>query len=143
MKIQHMLDQKGHDVHAISRRSTMEQAVGVLGEKNIGAVVVTDDDGAVCGILSERDVVRHMSRSGAGILSSSVDEYMTKNVVTCGLDGDLQDIMQIMSTRRIRHLPVVEDGKLTGIVSIGDVVKRKIELAEKEAESLKQYIAAG
>ncbi|MCI5043598.1 MAG: CBS domain-containing protein [Aquisalinus sp.] len=143
MKIQHMLDQKGHGVHAISRQSSMEQAVGVLGEKNIGAVVVTDDNGGVCGILSERDIVRHMSRSGPGILSAAVDEYMTKNVVTCSPDGDLQDIMEIMSARRIRHLPVVEEGKLTGIVSIGDVVKRKIELAEEEAESLKQYIAAG
>ena len=87
--------------------------------------------------------MRHMSRSGPGILSAAVDRYMTKNVVTCSPDGDLQDIMEIMSARRIRHLPVVEEGKLTGIVSIGDVVKRKIELAEEEAESLKQYIAAG
>ncbi|WP_306249671.1 CBS domain-containing protein [Parvularcula sp. IMCC14364] len=143
MKIHQMLDQKGYDVQAIDRHATMEQAVGVLGEKNIGAVVVTDGDGSVCGILSERDVVRHMSRSGPGILTAAVDDYMTKNVVTCTRDADLQDVMEIMSKRRIRHLPVVEDGKLVGIVSIGDVVKRKIELAEEEAESLKQYIAAG
>ncbi len=143
MKVHDMLKQKGDSVEAIARNQTMEQAVSLLGGKNIGALVVIEPDGSVCGILSERDIVRHLSITGTAILDSTIEGFMTKNVVTCTKENDLNEIMALMTKRRIRHLPVVEEGKLAGIISIGDVVKRKIELAEQEAENLKQYIATG
>ncbi len=143
MKVYDILEQKGYGVHALARTSTLQQAVDVLGSKNIGALVITETDDTVCGILSERDIVRHLSISGTSILTGPIDDYMTKNVVTATKESHLDDVSGLMTKRRIRHLPIVEDGKLAGIITIGDVVKRKIELAESEAESLKQYIAAG
>ena len=143
MKVEQILDQKGTAVEAIARGSSLKDAVKVLGEKNIGAVVVTESDGTVCGILSERDVVKQLSAAGDTLLTGSIESMMTKNVYTCTRQDTVNDLMELMTEKRIRHLPVVEDGKLTGIVSIGDVVKRKIEETEVEAATLREYIAAG
>jgi CBS domain-containing protein len=143
MKVEQILDQKGTAVEAIARGSSLKDAVKVLGEKNIGAVVVTESDGTVCGILSERDVVKQLSAAGDTLLTGSIESVMTKNVYTCTCQDTVNDLMELMTEKRIRHLPVVEDGKLTGIVSIGDVVKRKIEETEVEAATLREYIAAG
>ena len=143
MKVEQILDQKGTAVEAIARGSSLKDAVKVLGEKNIGAVVVTESDGTVCGILSERDVVKQLSAAGDTLLTGSIENVMTKNVYTCTCQDTVNDLMELMTEKRIRHLPVVEDGKLTGIISIGDVVKRKIEETEVEAATLREYIAAG
>ena len=143
MKVENILGAKGSAVYAVRRNMAVSDAVEMLGSKNIGAVVVTEEDGTVCGILSERDVVRQLSVSGPPALSGPIEDCMTRNVVTTTKDAQVNDLMNMMTEKRIRHLPVVEDGKLTGIVSIGDVVKRKIQETEEEAASLREYIAAG
>lgn len=142
MKVENILNSKGDGVHAVRRDMAVSQAVEVLGNKNIGAVVVTETDGTVCGILSERDVVRHLSVNGLSSLGGLVGDCMTRNVVTTTKEAQVNELMTMMTARRIRHLPVVDNGKLAGIVSIGDVVKLKIEETEKEAASLREYIAA-
>jgi CBS domain-containing protein len=119
----------------------VRDAVAALNRFNIGAVVVVDTEGAVVGILSERDVVRLLGRDPAGALDEPVSACMTAKVVTCSRDTPIAELMEQMTHYRIRHMPVVEDGDLKGIVSIGDVVKRKIEETEREAEALREYIA--
>lgn len=127
---------------AVSGATSVKDAVDLLGEKNIGAVVVKDDGGAVAGIFSERDVVRRLKSEGPGVLARPVADCMTKAPVTCTLETSLDELMGVMTKKRIRHVPVVENGSLVGIVSIGDVVKRKIDNIEREAAALKQYIAS-
>lgn len=142
MKVENILRSKGVDVFTVSEGMSIREAVSVLGDKNIGAVIVRGEDQAVTGILSERDVVRRLRSEGAGALELSVKACMTANPYTCEPDATIDDILGQMTTKRIRHMPVVKDGQLIGVVSIGDVVKRKIELAELEAEQLKGYIAS-
>ena len=142
MKVEQILQSKGADVFAVQDAMTVKEAVDVLGEKNIGAVIVKDGGGAVCGIFSERDVVRRLKSEGHGVLSRPVADCMTKKPITCALDTDIDELMSLMTTKRIRYVPVVSAGKLVCIVSIGDVVKRKIESAEQEAAALKEYIAS-
>ncbi len=142
MKVEHILQSKGADVFAVSGATSVKDAIDILGEKNIGAVVVKNGDGTVSGIFSERDVVRRLRKEGPDVLSRPVSDCMTKNPFTCTLDTTLDELMGVMTNRRIRHMPVVDKGRLVGIVSIGDVVKRKIDDAEREAAALKQYIAS-
>lgn len=142
MKVEHILQTKGADVFAVSGATTVKDAVDLLGDKNIGAVVVKDERGGVSGIFSERDVVRRLKSEGAGVLGRPVSDCMTANPLTCTLETELDELMSTMTNRRVRHIPVVEKGKLVGIVSIGDVVKRKIDSAEREAAMLKEYIAS-
>jgi len=142
VKVEHILQSKGADVFAVTDAMTVKEAVDVLGEKNIGAVIVKDGGGAVSGIFSERDVVRRLQSEGPGVLSRPVSDCMTRKPITCSLETDLDELMSLMTTKRIRHVPVVNGGALVGLVSIGDVVKRKIENAEREAEALKEYIAS-
>lgn len=142
MKVEHILQSKGADVFAVSGATSVRDAIDILGEKNIGAVVVKNGDGTVSGIFSERDVVRRLRKEGPDVLSRPVSDCMTKNPFTCTLDTTLDELMAVMTNRRIRHMPVVDKGRLVGIVSIGDVVKRKIDDAEREAAALKQYIAS-
>ncbi|MEK7266675.1 MAG: CBS domain-containing protein [Pseudomonadota bacterium] len=142
MKVEHILRSKGADVFAVSDATTVREAVDLLGEKNIGAVVVKDKGGAVSGIFSERDVVRRLKSEGPDALSRPVSDCMTKNPFTCTLDTSLDELMGVMTKKRIRHMPVIHEGKLAGIVSIGDVVKRKIDDIEREAAMLKDYIAS-
>lgn len=142
MKVEQILQIKGAEVFAVSESSSVAEAVGLLGEKNIGAVVVRNEAGAVVGILSERDVVRRLKAEGAGVLGAKVGACMTRNPHTCTPDHSIDDLMAMMTTRRIRHIPVVDGGKMVGLISIGDVVKRKIELTEQEAAALKEYIAS-
>ena len=141
MKVENILQSKGADVYAVNDTAPIREAVGVLGEKNIGAVIVRNETGDITGILSERDIVRRLKSDGAGVLEKPVSACMTPKPYTCGPDANINDIMSEMTQKRIRHLPVVDGGKLIGVVSIGDVVKRKIELAEREAAELKSYIA--
>lgn len=143
MKVEHILHAKGADVYAVSRSTSVRDAIDVLGDKNIGAVLVKDERGGVVGIFSERDVVRRLQNDGPGVLARPVADCMTQNVVSCDPDMELDDVLSMMTTKRIRHLPVMRDGALIGIISIGDVVKRKIDIAEQEAAALKNYIASG
>ena len=115
----------------------------ILNENRIGAILIRDDDGFVSGVLSERDIVRGLAVMGAGCLETPVSELMTREVVFCGPEDDINTIMAIMTDRRIRHLPVMRDNQLLGIISIGDVVKFRIEEIETEAATMRQYIATG
>lgn len=142
MKVEQILQAKGADVFAVTGAMTVRDAVNILGEKNIGAVVVKGADGGVVGIISERDVVRRLKGEGPSALDRPVAECMTKNPFTCTRDTTLDELMGEMTKKRIRHMPVVENGRLVGIVSIGDVVKKKIEDIEREALMLKEYIAS-
>ncbi len=141
MQVENILQSKGRAVTTVSPRTSIAEAVGLLNTHRIGAVVVLDGK-RVVGILSERDVVRHLGTDWAALSSRSVSDVMTKDVVTAGRYATVAEIMERMTERRIRHLPIVEGGELVGIVSIGDVVKRKIEETEQEAEALKEYIAS-
>jgi CBS domain-containing protein len=141
MQVDAILQSKGTTVHTVRANALVKDAVGALNKYNIGAVVVMDADGEVAGIVSERDVVRLLGRDPAGALQRPVSECMTANVVTCMRDTPIAELMEQMTRFRIRHMPVVEAGELMGIVSIGDVVKRKIEETEQEASALREYIA--
>ena len=142
MKVEQILKSKGADVFAVMETDSISDAVSVLNEKNIGAVVVRGNSGKVVGILSERDVVRRLGSKGGDALVMRVQECMTPDPFTCSSEATLDDVMSQMTHKRIRHLPVTNEGELVGVISIGDVVKRKIELAEQEAQALKEYISS-
>lgn len=141
MKVEKILGAKGADVYCVSPTSTVSEAVDLLGDKNIGAVIVKGEGGRVTGILSERDVVRTIRSRGAAVLADPVSTCMTADPFTCSLETSVDALMAEMTEKRIRHMPVVKDGALVGLVSIGDVVKRKIQESEQEAAALKEYIA--
>jgi CBS domain-containing protein len=140
MKVRTMIAQKGERVLTIQANATIATAVEILHAEKIGALVVSDDGVGVEGILSERDVVRGLQKHGAALLDKPVSSFMTAPVKTCGMADDIQDIMAQMTRSRIRHLPVVEDGKLRGMISIGDVVKNRLEELEAEANALRDYV---
>lgn len=142
MQVETILQSKGHAVHTVEAGAPLSEAVGILNSKKIGAVVVVDARGAVVGILSERDIVRRLDKDPVALLASPVRNAMTAKVITCPSNTPVSGLMETMTQHRIRHIPIVDDGHLTGIVSIGDVVKRKIEEAEQEALALKEYIAS-
>ena len=143
MKINDVIHAKSQQaVVTISPDATVRELVALLAEHNVGALVVSDDGERVSGIVSERDVVRRLHADDA-VLDAPVSMIMTEDVRTCtGADG-LTDLMQTMTEHRIRHVPVVADGRLTGIISIGDVVKRRIMETELEANALRGYITTG
>jgi CBS domain-containing protein len=140
MRIHDILRKKGSAVATIRPDATVRELLGALAEHNIGAVVVSTDGRTIAGIVSERDVVRRMHERGPDLLHAHVAEIMTSHVRTCGLDDKVDGLRAIMTRHRIRHLPVVKDGALAGIVSIGDVVKSAIEELEDEREYLVGYI---
>lgn len=140
MKISDVLRSKGSDVVTASPDDTVADLLTALAEHGIGAVVVSLGDGAVDGIVSERDVVRHLHRTGTGVLDQPVSAIMTADVHTCTSQDDLSDLESRMTERRIRHVPVVEDGRLVAIVSIGDVVKHRIRDLAAERDQLEAYI---
>lgn len=141
MSVSEILAQKGSDVVTVDVQWTVEDVVKCLAENKIGAAVVLDERDAVCGIVSERDIIRRIGVDGCDILKDSVSQCMTHKVVACDRSATIDEVMEKMTTGRFRHLPVLENGKLVGLVSIGDVVKRKIEQAERDADELKRYIA--
>jgi CBS domain-containing protein len=142
MAVAHILRKKGSDVVTVSPTDSIQLIVDMLVRHRIGAVVVLDGKGNISGIVSERDVVRAMAGGMAGILGKSAADIMTEKVTTCEPGDSEADLMQLMTENRIRHLPVVSDGRLAGMVSIGDVVKFRIESIEREAEEMKTYIAS-
>lgn len=142
MKVENILQSKGVDVFSVRPDDKIKQAVSVLNDKNIGAVIVKDASQNVVGILSERDIVRHMGVRGADALSMDVSECMTPDPITCGPEATVDEVMGLMTQRRIRHMPIVDGNGLIGVISIGDVVKRKINEAEQEAAALRDYISS-
>lgn len=140
MRISEILRTKGSDVVTIAPDASVRQLLALLAERNVGAVVVSQDGSAIEGIVSERDIVRRMHERGAGLLDSPVSSIMTSPVRTCRPGDDVDGLRAIMTEHRIRHLPVVRDDRLAGLVSIGDVVKSTIAELETEREQLVDYI---
>jgi CBS domain-containing protein len=143
MTVQHILADKGTAVVTIEPEATLADAAAMLSSKKIGAVVVSADGATVAGILSERDIIRSLTNEGGSALEAKVSRYMTADVVTCSRGADMDHLMQVMTHGKFRHVPVVEDGTLIGIVSIGDVVKYRLAEIEAEHQALKQYISTG
>lgn len=142
MFVEQILAEKGHDAFTVKAGATIAELVATLAEHNIGAVLVLDDAGNLSGIISERDVVRQLARTDEGLLAKSVAALMTKSPQTCAPSDTIDTAMARMTRGRFRHLPVMDNGRLIGVISIGDVVKRKIEEAEQEAGALREYIAS-
>jgi CBS domain-containing protein len=142
MLVAEILKQKGHEVWSVPPGLPLAGACAELERRRVGAVIVCDAD-RVVGVLSERDVVRAIATGGEAALSRPVSDYMTADVVFAAPAETVGVLMQRMTSRRIRHLPVLDDGRLGGVISIGDVVKCQIAEATQEAESLRTYIAAG
>ncbi len=140
MTVARILDDKGRDVFTTQPHRTLKEVVDLLAAKGVGAVVVSDAALSVLGILSERDVVRVIARHGASALEDPVSHYMTPKVITVTPEDTIEHVMQTMTTGRFRHVPVVENGRLTGIVSIGDVVKRHVNALDSERQALREYI---
>lgn len=142
MLIAHILNEKGGDIYTVHDFDLMERVCHELHAKRVGALVVVDHAGAIAGVISERDIVREIARRGCGILTQPVATAMTRNVVTAAPSDTVDDALARMTDRRIRHLPVVVEGQLKGMVSIGDLVKIKISAVQAEAEALRSYICA-
>ena len=143
MQVRHILQDKGRDVIVIAPDATMAGAAQLLAEKRIGVVIVKGAEGALAGILSERDVVRAVGTDGPLALGRNISVYMTKNVATCREADTVEDLMEMMTCGRFRHVPVLNDDKaLCGLISIGDVVKTRIAETLNEANSLRDYISA-
>lgn len=140
MKISDVVKSKGSDVVTMRPDATVGELLTLLADHNIGAVVVSDDGTSVSGIVSERDVVRHLGRSGAGVLQEPVSTIMTVEVHTCSFGDEIEDLAGSMTERRIRHVPVIEDGRLAALVTIGDVVKHRISQLQDERDHLVGYI---
>lgn len=143
MYVSTILETKGSDVHTVDPEATLADAAARMTEARIGALVVSDDGARLMGILSERDIVRAIAARGPEALGEPVASFMSRNVITCTPEDTLDMLRAIMTERRFRHLPVVEDGAMVGIISIGDVVKYRIEEIEKEANDMRSMIAGG
>jgi len=142
MQVRHILRDKGRQVVDIGPEATLQDACRKLVQHNIGALAVRDQKGRLTGLISERDIVRAAAHSGCDSLQAAVSEHMARAVEACCENDSIDDLMETMTHQRLRHLPVVQDGRLSGIVSIGDVVKTRIEETVQEAASLREYIAA-
>ncbi len=141
MQVHHILKSKATDaVVTVKSGTSIADVAKILTEKRIGTVVVSDDAETALGILSERDIVRELANRGASCLSDSVDSYMTQKLVTCGRNDDADHILSQMTEGRFRHMPVVEDGKLVGLITIGDVVKARLTELAMERNALEGMI---
>jgi CBS domain-containing protein len=141
MNVETILRNKGNWVATIRPDAAVGDAVDMLKRERIGAIVVSEDSEAVDGILSERDIVIALADSGADLLSRAVADIMTRSVITCDPSDTAGELMAEMTNRRIRHFPVVADGRLAGIVSIGDLVKSRLDEIEFEATSMRSFIS--
>lgn len=142
MFVDTILEAKGDFVYTLTETATLADAIALLTEHGIGAVVITSATGNVVGILSERDIVHQLSHNPADVLHVAIAQAMTRDVATVTRHTPITEVMEQMTSRRARHMPVVENDRLIGIVSIGDVVKSKIAQAEQEAHELRDYIAS-
>jgi CBS domain-containing protein len=143
MRIADLLRKKGSAVATVTPETTVTALLAGLAENNVGAMVVVSPDGSIAGIVSERDVVRRLHEHGPGLLAGPVSEIMTKLVASCGPEDSVDQLSILMTERRIRHVPVLANGRLAGIISIGDVVKNRMEELEKSQEQLEAYISQG
>jgi CBS domain-containing protein len=143
MFVSDILSQKGGLVYSVTPGTSVAEVAQQLSVRRIGSVLVLNDSSEVAGIVSERDLVRATATHGARALELEARQVMTREVVTCDPDDSIDEVMRIMTTGRFRHLPVVHRGELLGLVSIGDVVKARLEEAKHETEALKAYIVAG
>ncbi len=137
-----ILEEKGGHVHAVTPQTPVGDVIGLLREQRIGAALVLDTAGSIAGVLSERDVVRGIAESGAGLLDQPASSIMTAKVIIADPEDNMMSVMGCMSERRIRHLPVVEDGQVLGLISIGDVIRARISELEGQSETLLDYIDA-
>ncbi|UEM04675.1 CBS domain-containing protein [Skermanella rosea] len=140
MHVAAVIKRKGSSVISIAPERTIGEAANLLTENRIGAVLVMDGNEGIRGIISERDIIRALTKFGADTLNRRVEEVMTRNVQQCSPSDTIAEIMTVMTTRRFRHLPVVENGKLLGMISIGDVVKQRLDETELEVETLRGYV---
>jgi len=143
MSVKIMLADKGNDIYSVQNTAKLREAIALLNEKNIGAVLVTDSAGKLAGILSERDIVRRSLMQETGFRDELVTKSMTEKVFTVTSGASLDDVMAVMTNSKIRHVPVLDGDEIKGVISIGDVVKRKIAIAESEAAMMRDYISAG
>jgi CBS domain-containing protein len=142
MSVSHILHTKGRNVVTAAPNDTVRSVAKSLAEKRIGAIIITNEANAIQGIVSERDIVRCIATDGLDALNLPVSKIMTKKVKTCADEDSEIELMALMTENRIRHLPVVNHGKLGGMISIGDVVKFRIEAIEREAAEMKAYISS-
>jgi CBS domain-containing protein len=143
MTIARILAAKGRDVVTTQPHRTLAEVAEILVAKNIGAVVVADDQGSVLGILSERDIVRAVANRGTTLFNDAVSVHMTTDVITTTEDESVYAAMEKMTNERSRHLPVIRDEKLVGVVSIGDMVKHQLAECQYEHKAMREYIATG
>ncbi len=143
MNVAAILKAKGRLVTTANAEDSVEEVARKMAAKRIGALVIVNDAGAVQGIISERDVVRGIGEKGMEILLRPVSDLMTKSVITCSEQNSLDEMMGVMTQGRFRHVPVVVDGKLAGIISIGDVVKHHIAEVQLEVTAMREYLATG
>ena len=143
MLVASILKAKGSAVTVARPETTVTEAVEILRQQRIGVLVVVDAEGAVVGILSERDIVHALARGDADFRDHRIADYMTTSVIFCTPGQSLEDLMREMTNRRIRHLPVLDEGRLAGIISIGDVVKYRLGELQAERDALQDYIATG
>ena len=142
MNVEHILAGKGREVRTIGPEATVSDALHRMHDERVGALVVSADGTHIAGIISDRGVMDALATHGTAVLGSSVGSVMTRDVFTCSRDDGVSGIMALMTKRRIRHVPVVEDGRLCGIVSIGDVVKQRLDEIEGEADALREYVTS-
>jgi CBS domain-containing protein len=142
-KVSAVLESKGRKVVTVAPRDTVASLVKVLSVNRIGAAPVVNGDGRLAGIISERDVIRGMAQHGDSVTALPVERLMTTEVKTCSPEDAIVELMEVMTLQRIRHLPVVRNGALEGIVSIGDVVKQRLQEAQSELNELRTYISSG
>ena len=143
MHVEQILAHKGSKIFTVRPDVSIADAADTLRENRIGAVLVCAEDGIVAGVLSERDIVRGLSAKGAACLGMLVQDLMTRDVVFCKPEDSINEVMALMTDRRIRHLPVMADNQLLGVISIGDVVKHRMREIEHEADAMRAYIATG
>jgi CBS domain-containing protein len=139
MTVRAILDTKGHQIESVEPDARLSSAIKTLAERRIGAVLVISQ-GGIEGILSERDIVRVLGERGAAVLDEPVSAVMTRKVVSCRQADTVAAIMEMMTSGKFRHLPVVEDGRVVGLISIGDIVKWRVREYEAEQEALREYI---
>jgi CBS domain-containing protein len=141
MLLSDLIKNKGSETYRIGQQASVADAIQLLTDKNIGALLVDDADGKLAGIISERDIVRGMKPNGADLNSTPVSDLMTREMIYCSPADTVHKVMGIMASKRFRHLPIFDGDELCGVISIGDLVKFRILEVEAEAEALRQYIA--
>jgi CBS domain-containing protein len=140
MSVRQILKAKGHNVVTVRQDTTIRDVVATLTRERIGAVVVSDDGETVAGILSERDIIKGLAEKGAKLLDLTARELMTRSFTPAKIDMPILHVLDQMTQGRFRHMPVIDNGKLAGLVSIGDAVKLRLDILEAEAQSMKEYI---